>query len=329
MRVRIEGELFAGPRRHDWSDLDAIVDLFGEGRHRWEIDDLESIDTSGWLNEFPAHRRSLRNREVFNKYVVQGAYQARGQPDLHVGTASRGRDHLTPAAAREALHAPVWVVVENDGSDGRFLAAMIEAFERNSLRLAGERRWWTFDHAGGKGEIPRVVRRRVDGTPGPIRILVLADSDRLHPGHESDTLRTLARLQQEHPEVRVFALAKRESENYLPLPALQRRDHHGFSRFKAYCRLTRVQQDFFDLKKGFRSRGEDGLPSWPPEQDGLFAALRVQPQLREGIRGGFGDDVGRLFDEARDQITRATVAATCEADPGEIERLLDRLEELL
>ncbi len=63
------------------------------------------------------------------------------------------------------------------------------------------------------------------------------------------------------------------------------------------------------------------------EQKALFECI---PQcVLDALCGGFGKEVWRYFESARDVITADAISLTCEINSDEIPRILDRIEELL
>ena len=322
MRVEIAQPVFQAPEFFD--ALDRILDHFLTGRHRWNIDDVDAIKASIWLSV--NDRVSRRNIEVLEKCFVAGAQAATNvmhSMQLTIDVTSNPPSRLPPGAAIAYLSSPVVVVVENEESDGAFLNAIISAYGRSDIWFALENHWIELDHAGGYGEIEKRIERYNARNLGPSRLLVLADNDRLFPGHQSQTFTKIhevcTRL-----GVPYVMLAKRTIENYLPIGALQRSSHRAC--YRAFLKLNATQRDHYNMKKGF-ARSNSGAPKIPVEQMSVFA--HVPPKVLDDLCEGFGGEVWRLFQTASDVITADTMNLTCLSSPTELPDLFDRIEGLL
>jgi hypothetical protein len=121
-------------------------------------------------------------------------------------------------------------------------------------------------------------------------------------------------------------LTKREMESYLPVNLLQRVPRQRQHIYRAFLRLNRQQQDYYDMKSGFQQDAQ-GQPTIPPEQDALYQ--HVPPSVRRDLCGGFGRNAWQYFTSGRDHLTEDSIRLTCPDDPGEIKRILDTIESLL
>jgi hypothetical protein len=322
VKVAIEDNVFNAPTAFE--ALDRILDHFLSGRHRWEIDDVDRIKNSPWLAG--GDRVSQRNTEILEKCFVAAATASRGRmhtQGVAVDTTPALPNRLSPTDALTYLSSPAIVIVENEESDGAFLATLVHAYDRVDLWQALESRWIDLDHAGGYGEIEKRLERYLDRTQGPPRALVLADSDRLYPGHLSATFTKIdevcTRL-----GIPYVVLEKRAIENYLPVGALQRSNRRNC--YQAFLKLGMIQRAHYGMKKGF-SRDDSGTPVVHADQAMIFQ--HVPTRVLEDLCGGFGPDVWELFRDARDVITADTLNLTCDSNPLELPRLLDRIEALI
>jgi hypothetical protein len=304
--------------------LDRILDHFLSGRHRWEIDDVDGIQNSPWLAG--SDRVSRRNTEILEKCFVAAATASAGRMHvqaLAVDMTIAAPNRLSPEDALAYLSSPAIVVVENAESDGAFLDALIYAYDRVELWHALESRWVELDHAGGFGEIEKRLERYLARTQGPPRVLVLADSDRLYPEHESPTFQKIdevcTKLNVPH-----VVLDKRAIENYIPVGALQR--HNRRDCYQAFLKLDMAQRAHYSMKKGF-SRDDSGRPVIPADQATIFR--HTPARVLDDLCGGFGADTWQLFKDARDVITADTLTLTCTSSPLELPTLLDRIEALI
>lgn len=78
MRVRFAPDVLQDSG--SWDTLDRIVASFLDGRHRWEIDDPESIKSTAWLLADAGGRAARRNLEALEKCYTEAIYQPSGSP---------------------------------------------------------------------------------------------------------------------------------------------------------------------------------------------------------------------------------------------------------
>ncbi|NMO15473.1 hypothetical protein HPC49_10840 [Pyxidicoccus fallax] len=314
-----------------WHLLDRLVDCFLEERHAWHFEDEEVLLSSPWLTEEPESRTTHRNVEALQKYLTaidrEPPSHRRHRLFLVITRDPSVSGGIPPETARYVLEEKAYVIVENSGSDGAFLKAMMRAFGRDELAKALKRQWWEIDHAGGKGEIKRrLIELFQKGIPKD-RILVFADSDRMFPGHRSETVELLEEISRDH-QVGVIVLHKREIENYLPVSALQAARQKNT--YRAFLALSVEQRDHYDMKSGFIRDKESERPIIPKEQEALFESLRKRGRhVIEALCGGFGEHAWRLFELKTHLPDENAMRLTCTTNPGEIEAILDRIEGLL
>ena len=295
MKVRLSPEVVSDASA--LSLLDDILRFFETGRHEWVVDDIEVIERSQWVEQ-ASERHGRRILDLLQKTVTEAVYGGSTPTiELEIGT---GDGRVEPSHAWDAMSQPAYLVVENATSDGRFLRAVIHAYGYTLLETALSERWLEIDQAGGVGEITKRVGALVhERSADRRRVQALVDSDRRHPGHESDTVRSMRALEQER-SITVHVLHKRDSENYLPLDAIAHAKH-GHKRFqqayKAFCQLSPQEQDHFDMKKGF---GAD-CGRWFVSKDGKVPYY----------------------------IDRSTLEARCSTKPGELPAILSKIEEAL
>lgn len=313
--------------------LNAIVDAFAEGRHQWAIPDPDEISTSRWGTETATWDSLLR--ELVEKTWRAALDDVGSSPPttrillVSVDPASQPLPSLEtstvraqPARAREILSEPLYMVVENATSDWHFLRAMARVFQRDSVVQAMANGWLVPEHAGGAGDF----LKRIDGLIGrgivPWRIVALADSDRLAPGPLPEKVAEMAAKINSRGATAVV-LFKREVENYLPDSAIDEKRNHDA--WVSLLSLTRQQRDHFDMKSGFKINKDTQNIHVLAEQRELFA--RSNPWHLRRLVGGFGKHIGERFETAA--ITREEMVVVCETCPGEIEHILQTLEEAL
>ncbi len=177
------------------------------------------------------------------------------------------------------------------------------------------------EHMGGSGQIERTLKRIRQEAPGPMRTVVIVDSDRLAPEQETYKTRQLGKFCPTY-NATGFILRKREAENYIPLNVLS---YAGGSRvnriFQSFKSLSQKQRDYFDMKKGFPSKGI------PEEQKTLYNDL--SDYHIEKLKHGFGDKCWELFREHIKLFKEEEIRKICPEDPDEIPRMLDLLEQII
>jgi hypothetical protein len=307
--------------------LDRIVELFMDGRHMWDLDDFDVVAESPWIRSESNSRTSKGNREAMEKCYTGMAYQAQHMHTrlVIVTNNPNGVAELSPLNARRYLETPAFVLVENSESDGFcFLDAMIYCFFQRQLQDAQTEGWWLYEHLGGYGEVEKRLDQLLARTVGPSRIFVIADSDRLYPGHVSST-ETKVRRACEERGISFKILNKRKIENYIP-PSLLGYARRKQKTLRAFMKLTQGQKDFYEMKKGFESEdsGEDNVPR---QRIALYAD--VGTHVRRDLRGGFGPKVCELLKTKRALLKSEDVKKICPNDPNEIDLILDEVKKIL
>lgn len=324
MRVCFDSEVLNCPLEHG-SHIEAIVERCYCEQHRWIIDDLDAVMGSAWMQgraKWSTHDTFAEKtyRESIDRPSTSGRQQrllvitANG---CNVSDAPADVRRETPKNARQILEKPLFLYVENSGSDGSFVRAISELYAAD-VWLAIARLWLKPEHAGGKGEFTKKVDELIASGIAPWRIAVLMDSDRLVPGPlpaDNDRIRR----ELEERGIRVFPLFKREAENYLPASLLGK----GLM-VKVFFGLSPAQRDHFDMKKGFKKE-QNGTVVIPDEQRELYADLSKW-QLDQ-LAGGFGKSIGARFEDAR--LSTCDMSFVCQTRPGELEETLTKLEEML
>lgn len=328
MKVCFDAAVLAQPERHG-HDLNAMVERCVSGQHRWHIDDLDALRASPWMQgKARWDSQSLFAEKSFTDSIYQTAASSAHRTLLVVvaqkgSTAAAAAHHREeePAQARSILEQPAYVVLENATSDWAFLRAVASAFDRADLWYAMEHHWLCPEQAGGAGEIAKRVDALQKRPVAAWRIAVVMDSDRLVPGPLPDKVDKLKKELLARG-VTVQVLFKREIENYLPYSQLDLSDRHDT--YVSFLTLTRIQQDHYDMKRGF-SLGDGGKVVLPKEQQGLFEG--VSDWHRQRLVRGFGSRIGECF--AEPVLDRAELDEVCSTNPQELETILDALEEIL
>lgn len=330
MRVQFERAVLDQPRQFG-RDVYAIVDLCDRGQHRWVIDDLDAVLASTWIRESPPWDPLAELAEKTWRAAIDEGASAPRQRLLVVTVAategpaaSSAPVHATPTRAHQILDRPVYLILENATSDWAFIGAMVRAYAPAELATAVAERWIVPDQAGGSGEFEKRARALIDQGIAPWRIGALMDSDRLAPGPLPVAVAKRS-FKLEDLGLTVLVLFKREVENYLPESLL---DGKGRSTVRvSFLSLDREQRDHYDMKFGFEREPRTGEALVPESQRALFAKTRTNPWHMTRLVGGFGKNIGDRFSDAT--LDRDEMEAVCETSPGEIEQILQTLEELL
>jgi len=330
VNILVTERVLAAPEAFD--ALDDILQWVALGRHEWVSRSFAVLD-SPWLSD--AGRVTEKNKRVLQKILrATTASRASKSMTIVVDLTTTAPNVLSPDRAQDCMDAPLHLVVENAVSDREFLTAVARAYGADGLLHAIDRGYCVFVHAGGKGDLakralglrdqrmPRTGNRLGDVA----RIFCVADSDRLAPAHEpqsvTDLLEDMSRTC-----IQAHILYKRDAENYLPVDVLPATGKRGRARL-AFLRLKATQRDFYDMKLGFAV--EKGSTVVPREQKELFRRV-ARPADIDELRGGFGKKVGERFgqEEYRKLLTEDAFEAVCVTRPGELRGLLDAIEALL
>ncbi len=333
MKVRIAREVLNTSAPDTIASLDAIFLHFRDGRHLWEdlreIEDTEEIKQSGWFDFYSGSRAYDKKCTDLDKLYTERIYSENSEMHcirLEVSNSADSHLKLKPDEAKRCLDEPLHVFVENAGSDGAFIEAMIHAFGRRELTDAHTEGWWKIEHSGGFGEVEKRVEDVRSRITGIARLFVLTDSDSHYPDHETATVRKIERYCISN-DIPFHILEKRTIENYLPVSVLNHVPRQHRKTYQAFLHLTQKQRDYYDMKNGFDETDERGHTIPPEDQKNLFS--NVRRQILDDLAGGFGKKSWESFKKYREQITAKDMRMTCDSDPGEIEHILSYIECML
>jgi hypothetical protein len=330
MRVRMEDGLLKDSS--NWDQLDAILALFLEERHIWQIDDPEVVETSDWHQSDKEGRAGRRILETLKKCYTVTIYpdQTRHMHACCVAITAvpKSPNEIAFKDALKWLSTPLQVIVENGTNDGNFLRAMMVAFGREPLRKALNLGFWQIGHAGGIGEIIKRLDALLHQSPYPPRAYVMTDSDGKAPGQlAADATRVQDFCKA--TGISFHVLRKRTIENYIPKPVLNNlaTSTEKADRLAALELLTPSQWDHIHLKEGYLKDLRGGAFD-DPQQAALLSG--VPKALIDRLKRGFGDSATDLFRTHRDQFTQAHVEARCRSSgESEISSMFDEIERLL
>jgi hypothetical protein len=329
MKVRFAEDILNDPPT--WSHLDDIIHHFESGRHVWEIDDIDLLKDSDWLQKDWHGRAGRRNLETLEKCYAASSYRTH-HSRMHsltivITRQRQAHTELTPEQAKHCLDKPAYVAVENAESDRTFLEAMMQAFGRQDLLTAAQEGWLEYLHLGGFGEIEkRIEQIRAKIKAGPLRVFVLADSDRHFPLEITQTIQKVTDYCDKVGDIPYVILQKRAIENYLPLEALEHALGTFNKRYQAFTHLTEEQRSYYDMKKGLGKDKNTGQALVTNAQQSLFQ--NVPLSILNELCDGFGKKAWEYF-KSPQFITKATVQAICTGDPDEIKNILEVIDSLL
>ncbi|ROT32384.1 hypothetical protein EF879_12580 [Micromonospora sp. HM5-17] len=274
--------------------LHSLLYCFVDERHEWVTNELVVVAVEAFL---PKHLPKLSD-------AIASTARKAATAQMWTGTSQVGPEVVRVTRADLVEHAAdlcqrAVVVVENQGSDGRFLAAVAHVLGDERVRRAIENDWVEFANGGGSTLVSvaeQIVRRfrRV------VRVAAVLDSDRFLPRQRTSSDDKADRLR--HLGVAVHVLARREAENYVPYRVLATIGRSGEASRKLTLlkQLTPEQRAHYDMKHGFRK--VDRSPEARDAFEKLFPAF-VPPAPRTGLHDGFGN---RLLDELHARRERLT-----------------------
>jgi hypothetical protein len=246
--------------------------------------------------------------------VNQTAWTTFDRTDITTVTATNLHDHVFD------LDRPAVLAVEDNDSDGCFIASIVGAFGARDLQLAISEGWLILAHGGGNAGACRRAREEHAKFRRLRRVAVLLDSDREIPGEATKSHHQAQALDQKGIFVHVLEL--REAENYIPNKALQRLKPYRDSSRKldALKALTPSQRGHFDMKRGF------GKSSWTKQAD-LYGD--VTPRNVFALRDGFGNNVMKILAAQMGNLSESdfTTVGPCVAE--ELHRILAMLRKIV
>ncbi|MEN8214988.1 MAG: hypothetical protein ABFS56_01130 [Pseudomonadota bacterium] len=327
MKVRFAKDVLDD--QNSWRKLDGFVDLFDEGRHFWDVDDIQLIEQSPWIQDNLSHPIGQENLEILQKSYTDGLYpnSENHRHSLSVCVSLQGNaeeNNLTPEEAKRCLTTPAYVVVENAESDGAFLQTMMSAFKQQNLLDAHKNFWWRIESRGGATEINKNIQQIQDETIGPLRVFVLVDSDRLSPGYVKPAIQKLEQYCIDK-NIPYAVLEKREIENYIPVDLLQGLKNKN-TIYRAFLELTQQQRDYYDMKYGF-AKDKQNKAIIREEQQALFK--HVRQHILDKLCGGFGKNISHLFESKREQFSKDSIQRTCPDNPDELDNIFKQIEALI
>lgn len=329
MIVQIEPNIYNQTQYFDV--LDQFVHIFQSGKHHWDIRYPEELLNSTWMKIEEVGKRQRKRVDDLIKTSVHGLYTSKKQRKRKInliiteGLESDLAYH--PYNALLMMNDAAYIVVENLNSDRTFIEVIANAFNNKEIIKALEHQWLKFDAEGGTGGI----KRRIDfhfQKPFKPRLLVFIDSDKEFPDDEyNDKVKEITRVTQER-HIKYHVLQKRAIENYIPIEAFTSKASNVNEVIQAYRNLEIPQKDFFDLKKGFKGKGQ-----LPLAQRKLFNHMDGKNPTFKALRKGFNvRDFNQnnlyLFFRS-DKVTKKTLQKRCGITSNELETIISKISSLL
>lgn len=316
MRIDLAADLFDNESADALIFILRIVECLTEGRHSWRADVLTVESAKVY---FEAHAPTLASSiyELGRKSIVDGIWASPPEKS----TAKVSIDNLSLISTDLCM--PAVLVVEDFVNDGYFIDSIVDVFGASRVREALDKGWLVVRHSGGS-RLEQVAVSEVEKFKVLKRVVALLDSDRLNPG-----ARTSSHLKQEAMRqvgVIVHVLEMREAENYVPNRVLAFTDNRTATSAKlTYLKkFTPDQRAYFDIKKGFASRGGAAVHA---DQADLYKGIR--PAAIAALSDGFGTKVLQVLHQNRTSLTVQDFAKIDSSVVIELERLLQAIESVI
>lgn len=187
----------------------------------------------------------------------------------------------------EILSKKAIVILENEFSDSGFLDSVLHSQGRDWL-LKLKNTAWEVKGTGGCGEIPKAIRSEVAKSKGILRLFVIHDSDKIHPGADYSVAQLNIIKAANDNNVICHTLSKREIENYIPDESISNLDYSRKVMIENFKFFTSDQKDHFDYKFGFKKKGG----YWKKDDEmfnGLFTSL--DDNVYDALKNGFGKNI--------------------------------------
>jgi hypothetical protein len=204
--------------------------------------------------------------------------------------------HRSLQSALHVLMQPLRVLLEHGVNDRGFVEN-VPSTERVKLQRAARLGWLRFEHAGGVGSMPELIRTM--SAAERARLFVIADLDSDTPQPSGDALRVGAACRAHKPIVPHHIWERRAIENYIPREALLRypamrskawkaryglplkknreRDARGVGGFRGVP--ASQLSDLFDPKKRSKYIGESDWEVWLREEGTAAELARVVNEI--------------------------------------------------
>ena len=348
MIIQVTSKVVSDP--HWYPLLDLVVTLLEqpETRHSFDVVQLAQVAESGWLRgaigvrastvEFIRAKAKSAARAALSDGATLRIDDAAPQGGENVnGKVIRAR----PLDALMILIQPLYLIVEDETSDGAFLLWMARLLGKDAVIRSYRAGRLVFRHAGGKGNLERSAKALSLGvwprTGRPIlslslRAIAVLDSDAEYPGHEPNA----AIGKKVSPYVAfVHILKERSIESYLPYRYLRRwANTPGLERaVEALSHMDGTARQYFPMKTGFKA-GDSARPQSHSDfirntcidKKTRDLYMNVRPDDWALFVGGFGKRLSEVYYDPKHRCEPKTEARLLSsAQSYEIDRLLTEI----
>ena len=321
---------------HNLKDVNFLVSILSDNR-RYEIFcEIGEIKTSIVYQKLISIQKEIIE-ECYNKVVTENLEIS------YLIDETSSHESFDINEAKRFFNQPFKLILENSLYDGFFINSLIDNFRNKSKKIRShkENGWFEYGNGGGLNGIINFIASEKDkfnDLPKPqykyLRCMILVDSDKKFPSDtiKQDRINLCQFLDENHIEYHF--LHKREIENYVPAEVLKI-VFSGESYIEAYLRLTAIQQDYFDLEKGFDNKNLNSLDS---EIQALYHDVDKEDikVLRKGMENEeykkddkFKSAFPLLFNHAAINQTVLKNRVSHQEDKNELETILNKISSLL
>jgi hypothetical protein len=286
--------------------------------------DSHSLDLSN-IQEIINHKCLSEVENTYIKRLAVSSANRNYEISISISNESNGIDKFHSSELNAILSRKAVVILENSISDGLFIDAVIKSQQSNHLLQSKDISWETVS-AGGCGEIPKHISALSAKMKGLKRVLVVHDSDRIHPDSEISEIQHKIIETAENNNVLCCTLEKREIENYIPDSVISKIDVARKRIIDSFSTLSESQKDYFDYKSGFKRKG-----GHKRKDDASFNGLfdDIPDNVYNVIKNGFGKDISELAYEKELLITKDDFNTRCDKINKEFEKICAAIERIL
>ncbi|OAE09888.1 hypothetical protein [Pantoea sp. OXWO6B1] len=283
-----------------------------------------SLDVGNIDELLEHHNLSDSERNLMLRLAVHSAYSNYSLKitisNTHTGNGIFPCEQLNDILSRKAV-----IILENEFSDARFIESVIKSQNKDYL-LKTKDISWEFCGAGGCGEIPKHIRSKVEKMKNLKRILVVHDSDKLHPDSEISEIQRKIIEQAKEYDIFCYTLEKREIENYIPDEIIYNIDWTRKKIIESFSKLSSTQKDFFDYKLGFKKRG-----GYKKKNDTSLNGLYedIDDEVYNEIKNGFGKEISDAAYNEHVRISKDDFSLRCDNINHEFFKICEAIEKIL
>jgi hypothetical protein len=330
MVIEIKSDVFKDI--NNLRDVNYLIGIFSNNRRYSYFCDITAIEGTTVYQDLLEIEKTIIE-EYFNKHISEST-----KMDYWIET-NTTPNSFNLEEAKRYFNQPLTVILENSLNDSYFVNAIINNFKKRSKSISRHQQngWLIYGNGGGFGNIINTITGMMNSFENLpkdnykyLRCFVLVDSDKEFPSNESKADRQKLYEFLNSVGVTFHELEKREMENYLPNEVIETIENNkGF--IQAYLRLNSLQQDYFDLEKGFTQN----INSYPKEVQELYndvseEDLKIFRNNKIEIGGSFKSELPKLFSHPNVvQINLKNRVIHQANDQNELETILDKISRLL